>query len=1130
MAEAVDLRVAMSMLCSQRMEDRFRQLRASTLLAELRAAVSTVATVSSMGAALKLMSSVRSLGLATRLRELLEAVLNTEMGVAEQWHQVPAVMLRHRAFRSSTLRHLRQLLDKFRLLEPYAQAMQQAPGGSSYRYNIDARARNRYHAIRIQEPMVGRAELLEKMVSTLLVDRAGDGRLLVMPILGGPGIGKSRLAKALLHEDRVRNRFRVRLVVPVTHDFCLQRIYMMMLSPEMKAQAQSSPQAMASDIRAKLDGGDYLIVLDDVWSDGKDKWQEIGAVMKALPPNGRIVLTTRTPDIASKLATIVETVNTKPYYLQPLGKEFTSCFVARWTATYRSDWPAPLVAEAASKIAEKCSSVPLLLDYARRFFCQPVGMQFWQEFLGNTCNKSHPDIFWHELLAHIHLLPIDRFWQQFLRHSRELPDGDVVLESASVSYEHLPSDLQDCFSYCSVFPIQHDFDVEELADLLVAEGYIPSVVSKAQQKRFLKQLLDECFYPLQEHEHGDKAAYRMHKVLHIFAQIKHSPYSSVIRTDKGTRLTTKPTAQHTTYIRRASLIVDCSTASFPTSLFACNQLGTLILLQEGPMYAPDQPRCEITEITQELCQSISLIRALSFRATKIRMLPAKFPYHMKYLNLSQTDIDKIPSSISRMICLQTLILSHCNKLKTLHPNTTKLALLQKLDLEGCWNLVELPQDMRKMKNLEYLNVTGCSSLTQLPCGMGQLESLETFLGYVVSGNSGSLMSELQPLGNLHRLSLRSLEKVTDILDVRFASLDRKTKLESLSLRWSMDHYSNDTIPDYAVLESLQPHRHLKALEIVAYGGTMLPSWMTSLQALDITTAYEGITAAYEGMTLPSWMTSTKKLPYLISLVEIKLINLRSCERVFGPLGLLPCLKIAEISGAETVCSINDNSYGHEGTFRSLEKLTFSYMCNLEVWEQEHRTGMFPRLTELAIIQCPKLRALHVELPSLEKLTLWMNNKVLYDLKGALRGVAKSLEHMSISFSEELVASSDCEGLQDLDKLTKLEIYGCDELTCLPQGMKHLSSIRSLTIDNCSKLEALPDWLESLPSLQIMRLSCCPELHYIPQGLHQRPDIITYVEDCPNLQEEQIPNSPAQPSGKSVVARRNKGKEIVAEDD
>uniref|UniRef100_A0A0E0F7Y8 R13L1/DRL21-like LRR repeat region domain-containing protein n=1 Tax=Oryza meridionalis TaxID=40149 RepID=A0A0E0F7Y8_9ORYZ len=202
--------------------------------------------------------------------------------------------------------------------------------------------------------------------------------------------------------------------------------------------------------------------------------------------------------------------------------------------------------------------------------------------------------------------------------------------------------------------------------------------------------------------------------------------------------------------------------------------------------------------------------------------------------------------------------------------------------------------------------------------------------------------------------------------------------------------------------------------------------------------------AYEGHAFPSWITSTE--PYLTSLVEI----------------------------------------------------------SLEVWEQSSRMNLFPRLAELVIIQCPKLRALHMEFPSIEKLILWMNNKMLYSSKEGLRGVEKSLENLSISFCEELHASSGCEGLQALDRLKKLEICGCHELSCLPQGLQHLSSLASLKIDNCNKLEILPEWLENLPFLQIMCLSGCPILHSIPEGLTCSGIIVEY---CPNFKE---------PSGMSSV--------------
>lgn len=1088
--EGADLRRAMDMLLSERLEEQFRQLHAGTLLSELRSAVSLPYTDSnvSKGTNLKLMLCAESL--AVPLRELLEAVLVTQIR-AEEWYRAPVVFYRYLVFRSAAIRDLREFLGKF----TYLAKQEHRPTDFVERYIDDSssgsvgdHARNRGA---LREPMVGRSELQDRIVSILLADgAAGDDGPLVIPVVGGPGVGKTRLSKAVMRNVRIKHKFGIRHVLPFGQDFNLREILLAAFPGKTLQDFGDVVEDMNSYVASKLRGGHYLIVLDDVWSDNDGTWLQIGNLIKALPSNGRVVLTTRTPDIVAKLGTVIEISDTRLFYLEPLDQEFSYALVAAWIAKCHCDWPSELIAEAGMRIADKCGGVPLLLDYACRFFFQPLDMQFWQGFLGNPADKQiHPDMFWQELLACIYDLPHGKFWKRFLGHSPKLSSVNGIFESASLSYKHLPPDLRDCLLYCSMFPSDYDFDVEELADLLAAEGFIPPMVAKALRKRFLKQLLEECFYPLQEHEYGNKSTYRMHKVLHIYLQNLYHVLTPIVRVDLEAQVTTKAEA-HSTF-QRTWLIVNRLTARFSRRFFACEELGTLMLIQEGPMDAPDLPQCEITDVPQSILKSLKHIHALSLRAANIRMLPTKFlhPNHVRYLNLSQTDIEDIPSSISRLAYLQTLILSYCNKLQKLHPNTTKLTLLQKLDLAGCCNLVELPRDMSKLKSLEYLDISECSLLTQLPHDMGKLKSLQILFGYIVSNDDGNSISELQSLENLCRLSLQSLEKVLDLSDVRYARLQHKTKLESLSLRWNTDDL-NSSESAYDVLESLQPHRRLKALEIVAYEGKKLPSWITT-----------------------TWMATTK--PYLKSLVEIKLINLKSCENELPPLGLLPCLKIAEISGPETICSINENFYGHDGIFPSLKILTFSYMPNLEVWEQVHRPGMFPCLTELAIIQCPKFRALHIELLSLKKLVLWMSNKVLYGLNGALRGVARNLEHVSISFSEELLASSDCQSLWDLGKLRNLEICGCDEMSCLPQSLQYISSIRSLTIDNCSKLKVLPVWLESLSSLQIIRLSCCPMLHHIPGGLQQRPGLIIYVEDCPNLLEQQVTSFP-QSSGISIA--------------
>jgi hypothetical protein len=633
---------------------------------------------------------------------------------------------------------------------------------------------------------------------------------------------------------------------------------------------------------------------------------------------------------------------------------------------------------------------------------------------------------------------------------------EFVLQRARASYFHLPPVLRKCLLHCSVFPLGHKFDPEELADLLVAEGRISPTMTCVQRICFVQKLFDECFDPVEESENTTgKRTYCMHSMMHMFAKIVDvqpipAPEKRWIRYQgKKFRNNLKERFQN---LKATGLSIQ------PLDVMANFRYVNLSETDIIPSYVSKSlfPRTLILSHCEKL-QTLHDITGMT---------------NLRYLNLSWTSIERIPKFVSKLHFLQTLILSHCEKLQILHDATSMLGQLQKIDLEGCCYLVQLPPHMSKMKSLQFLNVHECSSLTGMPSGMGQLMNLETMLGYIVPNNDGRAISELQTLANLKMLSLESLENISNVAEAGDAKLQEKQKLESLALKWnnSADNNSNASMSE--VLECLRPNQQLKTLEIVGYEGNVLPYWMKSSD------------------------------PYLISLVAIRLVTLKNCETL-PPLGLLPLLKTVEISGAETISSISDSFYGSSGTFPSLEKLTLSYMSNLELWEQPHNGPVFPCLAEVTIIQCPKL-ALRVELPSITKLILWMNNKMLYSSEGAFGNIVQNLKHVSISFCQELIPSSDCVGLQDLCSIKVLELCGCDEMTYLPHSLQHISTLRSLTIGCCNKLETLPDWLGNISSLYLLHLYACPMLYSIPKVLRQRLCNRISIEDCPKL--------PAQPLG------------------
>ena len=84
-----------------------------------------------------------------------------------------------------------------------------------------------------------------------------------------------------------------------------------------------------------------------------------------------------------------------------------------------------------------------------------------------------------------------------------------------------------------------------------------------------------------------------------------------------------------------------------------------------------------------------------------------------------------------MVNLQTLKLEHCKKLREL-PNTIgTLMHLNYLDL-SLTDIEVLPSSITKLVSLKHLDLGFCGNLTHMPHGLGQLTSLQTVNLFVLS--------------------------------------------------------------------------------------------------------------------------------------------------------------------------------------------------------------------------------------------------------------------------------------------------------------------------------------------------------------------------------------------------------------
>lgn len=885
--------------------------------------------------------------------------------------------------------------------------------------------------LRDTSDIVGRDEEKNEVVRWLLLEEESDnnGRVPVFPIIGMGGLGKTTLAQLAYNDGRVYKKrdeschFKVAMWINVSVDSSVDRILREMVEILTEMRHDMVPQSsIKSHILEVLDGKRFLLVLDDVWVEKLD-WEPLHDFLKQCPKGSKVLVTSRNGNVARIMgATHLHTLGHLP------EERCWDLFVKRAfppNGAFSTD-----LEEIGREIIRRCNFLPLAVKAMAGLLRGNNDVSQWQRILRNGIWESEQYSF-----------------------GNGAPN---ILPALKLSYDHLPSQLKQCFAYCYIFPKGHMFDKNDLVKLWIAEGYIQlrgeNKLEEAASDYF-NELLARSFFQILDIDSQEQ--FKMHDLIHDLAKSVSSCCQHVEEN--------KPCSIEQT-LRHVSL--NCKDVQKPAQeILKAKKLRTLLL----PISYPR----DFGHTLDKMFHALKYMRVLDLSSSSIVDLPKSIGELklLRYLDLSRTEIRLLPNTI-------------CN-----------LSNLQILKLLGCLWLLELPKDLGNLRNLRYLELDEmfwykCSTL---PPGIGGIANLHNLHTFHVRRENGYGIEELKSMNSLEgTLHISKLENSTD---AKAAELKQKEGITKLILEWSKEvANSQDQTEQDTVLEDLEPYQSLRELHIHQYIGSRLSSWMgngmlenlyklslnhcASCRILSLGPLPRLGELFIKGMLeLAEWPETL--YPSLTRVTISKCPQLRELPRIF------PNLRVMKIKHCDALKALP--------VMPTVEFLFLSNNALLEEWREvpvfiRNHGGQdeyiqqvsFMKLLELSIVNCPRLQGMP---------QIFFPQKLQISGCPLLRTLPQLNQRLQCLEIDNCNGSSLIEAIESTGSLYSLIISNIANLASLPK-LPHLPQLKSLYIHNCQDLVCLScedSSLQNLTSLEFLSVSGCQKLVvFSEEGLPTSP--------------------------------------------
>ncbi|GLU23388.1 hypothetical protein SLE2022_393990 [Rubroshorea leprosula] len=813
----------------------------------------------------------------------------------------------------------------------------------------------------LAEKCIARDDVQEEILQLLRGDKVTR-----IAVCGMGGVGKTTIMKQVHNQLLKEPKFNKVIWVKVSKDFDIivqqkkqfdilkfQKTIVRKLGLDLKNEYQD-PIELAGLISDTLQQCSCVLVLDDVWE--PFSLEDVG-ISDLVGKNGcKLALTTR---LQQKIARAMEceVIQVKPLlddealalFLDKVGSAMLSC------PRFKSD-----IEPFLKQILKKCNGLPLAIGVVAKTMRGKSDRYSWE-----TANK-------------------------------ELSKSEEIVDRLKFSYDHLEEQYKKCFLYCALYPEDHEISKEELIEFWIEEGFI---IDERGSRHLMiceghvifEKLIDNCMLELVKNKY-QRGWVTLHELVKNKNKEDRVSMHDLLR---EMALNISPP-----FMVKAGMALE----ELPEEHEWREDLLKVSLMNNNIREIP-------SSMSSPMCP---LLTTLLLSNNNITTIPEAFFDQMlglKILDLSNNEyLGRLPSSISKLENLTTLLLENCLSLKEV-PSLSRG--LKKLNLYGT-SIEELPQSFNMLTNLKYLQFGG--RLSEIP---GEL------------------------LQNLFKLQYLGVDLS---IPLKWEEIERLTKLESLDGRFS----------------------RLDDMRLFVKSGRKFPNqyriFVGSYNALD---PYNYNTTFSSAMKLivcchidiceePNWLPSDTQGFYILDCNDGRSLN--DISGFQDATNLQHCT-VDKCDGLEFVVSSSCLK-----PLQNLESLYLYYLKNLNAVFGEVGAvtksaplpaGTFSSLQKIEVLKCGKIK----------KLLPFQLLQYLQNLQTIKVRWCDQMEEIIWSEYEE--DGEKAREKLNLPKLERLELKKLPELKsiCSSSSVLICDSIKSLEIGDCKKLKRIPLHLSSLDNGQ-----------------------------------------------------------------